>query len=324
MKQLKAMISGLLCFCLSLCAFALSESYVEEKDGSKWYENGRIEWADGTVTQAVSDDKDNTGTESSTGENGSGSSVVHNEDGSITVITSDEDPNFDGSLDLPPEPTRAPLEGDEWKAALEGVAAANGDSTPTVWTDPATGEAYLVEDVVYMGIGRSMVVLNGKKQFVNTVDLKWETEAPEDKVLATVASRYVWMRKKPGNDKKNLKFMQIYRDSVMRVVKTGKNWTMVDYGGYRGYVATGSLEFFCNDHTEIEAGYISYKGKIKGNTPIQVRDLSTMKILESYKIGTPVTVFDVLDDWTEIDVEGWHCVIRNEYVTLEKELASAK
>ena len=124
---------------------------------------------------------------------------VQQSDGGMVVITQDQDSvqqNPDGSISVESgqiqiqsdEPTRAPLEGAAWQAVLDRAAARNGKETPTVWTDPATGETVEVE-VVYMGLGRSMILLNGQKTMVNTVDLKWQTEAPEDKVLAIITPK---------------------------------------------------------------------------------------------------------------------------------------
>ena len=325
----------LLCVCLAACSFALAE-YTVEEDGSKWYSDGRIEWADGTVTQSVNHDAGQTYDD---GSSDSGSGTVTNADGSMTIVTADEDPfagvtqNEDGSIevvsgtggvDIQNQPTAAPLEGEAWQAALDGVAAQNGKNTPMVWTDPATGETVSV-NAVYMGIGRSMIAVNGEKKLVNTVDLKWQTEMPEDKVLAVVTSRQIWMHKSPSDSQKVLKFKKIYRGTVLRVISGGKNWTFVDYDGDRGYVKTGTLEFYANDHTEIEAGYLSLNGKIRGNGRVQVRDLDdNSDILDGFKPGTPVTVFDFIEEFAEIDVQGLHCVVNVSCLTMERELASAE
>ena len=86
-----------------------------------------------------------------------------------------------------------------------------------------------------------------------------------------------------------------------------------------------NLEFFTNDHTDIEGGYLSLNGRINGKGIVQVRDPETMKILGQFKPGTPVTVFDILDDfgYAEIDIEGWHCVVMLECLTLDRDLVSA-
>ena len=150
---------ALLAACLFLCVCAFAESYTVEEDGSKWYDDGRIEWPDGTVTQQVDHDAGQT-----YDDDDSGSATVQNDDGSVTIVTGEDDPmagakkNEDGSIeiesgtggvDIEDSPTRAPLEGAEWEAALAGVSARNGSYTPTVWVDPATGKAVEAE-VVYM------------------------------------------------------------------------------------------------------------------------------------------------------------------------------
>lgn len=231
-------------------------------------------------------------------------------------------------IDIQTEPTAVPLEGAAWQAALDSVAAVNGSETPTVWIDPVTGTETAVE-VIYMGVGRSMVMLNGQQRLVNTVELKWETEAPEDQVLAMVdAPRdgYAWLRKYPNNNKKNLKIRQVRTNAVVRVIRVGDSWALVDHDGMRGYIMNSALEFFCNDHTEFDAGYVSSNGKTKGNKTIHVRSegSSNGRALGEYKLGTDLTVFDIIDDWAEVDIGGWHGWIQTRYVTLAKELASAQ
>ena len=324
-------ISLLLCVALCLCVFlsAAASGIETDEDGGTW-DYGRGIYTDPTGQQhQISND----------GDSGSGSSTNTNNGNAMIIDTGEADPmagakkNSDGSIevesgtggvDIEIEPTRAPLEGEDWQAALDSVAARNGKDTPTVWTDPATGVTVQV-DVVYMGIGRSMIIVDGEKKLVNTVDLKWETEAPENKVLAVVRSRYVWLHKAPSNDKTVLKFKQVYRDSVVRVLATGKNWTFVDHEGDRAYVVTSGLDFYTNDHTEFEGGYLSLNGKIKGKGRIQVRDMDTGSILEGFQPGTPVTVFDILEDYdyAEIDVAGLHCVVKLNCLTLESSLTAS-
>ena len=328
LKNRKFLILVLLCACLCLAAAAALASGIErDEEGGIWdYNKGIYTDPSGGKHKIESDGSSSSGSSSSsnggamiidTGEKDDTAGAKKNEDGSIEV----ESGQF--GVDIQSSPTRAPLEGAEWQAALDGVAARNGKDTPAVWTDPATGSETTVQ-VVYMGIGRSMIKVDGQKKLVNTVDLKWETEAPEDKVLAVVRSRYVWLHKSPSNDKKVLKYKQVYRDSVVRVLATGKNWTFVDHEGDRAYVVTNGLEFFANDHTDYEGGYLSLNGKTKAKGIVQVRDLKTKSILSSFKPGTPVTVFDILDDYAEIDVEGLHCVVKLSCLTLERTLAAAE
>ena len=338
---LRALAALALCACLCLGVFAVAEDYTLEEDGSKWYSDGRIEWPDGTVTRQVNHDQGQTHSDDG-GSSSSGSSSSQGSGGAMVIDTGDADPlagvekNSDGSInvesgtmgvDIEIEPTRAPLTTEEWEQLMESVAARNGEVTPTFYTNPSTGISSAV-DVVYMGIGRSMVVLDGQEILVDTVDLKWQSEAPEDHLLAVVdAPRvgYAWLRKKPSNKKTNPKIMQVRTDSIVRVISTGENWTLVDYNGTRAYIQTAALEFYCNDHTGFEAGYVSVKGKIQGKDSVHVRSRDKgCRDLGEYQLGTPVTVFDVVDDWAEIDICGWHCRLQTKYITMEKEIASAQ
>ncbi len=325
----------ILCALLMLCAAALASGVETDEDGGIWnYDAGTYTDPEGNVypitPEGVSEnDNNNTNTNNNT--------QVPQTDGGMIIITPDEDPvkqNPDGSITVESgqiqgpsddDTTRAPIEGDEWKALLAVVAARNGGETPTAWTDPVTGISTIV-DVVYMGVGRSMVMLDGQKTLVNTVDLKWQTEAPEEKVLAMVdAPRdgYTWLRRDPNTRITNPKIAQIRTNTVLRVVSAGKNWTKVDYDGLRGYVRSSSLEFFYNDHTDFVAGYLSVKGKTEGRDTVKIRSMDMSgKILKECKVGTPVTVFDVIEGWVEIDGEGFHGMIQSKYVTMENGIAS--
>ena len=316
MKQKSTVLKTLLlltlcvCLCLPLCSAADSGVEVDDEGGVWDYDNNTYTDPDGNVYDI---------TPEGVPEEENPNPPVQNPDGSIDVDS--------GEYPIPQseDPTRAPIEGDEWQALLDRVAARNGAFTPTVYTDPSTGESVAVE-VKYMGIGRSMIVLNGQDTLVNTVDLKWQTEAPEDKVLAVIrAPSHGHAVLHAGKSKKSTVLKQCRTDSVVRVISTGKNWTLVDHQGMRGYVQTAALEFFWNDHTDFDAGYVSIKGRIKGKDTANVRSSDEKcRILDEFRLGTPLTVFDVIEDWAEVDVGGWHCRINVKYVTLEKELASAR
>ena len=325
----KRILLMLLCAVLSLavCVSAVASGVEIDEDGGTWDYNQGIYTDPSGQTYSISTDGDGGNSGSSTGNAGNAmiidtgeadpmAGAQKNPDGSIEIESGV------GGVDIEIEPTRAPLTGEDWQAALDSVAARNGKDTPTVWTNPEDGVPVSVE-VVYMGIGRSMILVDGQKKLVNTSELRWQTEAPDDKVLAVVRSRYVWMYKSPSNKITVLKFKQVYRDSVVRVLATGKNWTFVDHEGDRAYVMTSGLEFYANDHTDTEPGYLSLNGKIKGKGQIQVRDFETKGIITDYQPGTPVTVFDILEDFAEIDVGGYHCVVNLNCLTLERSLVSA-
>ena len=330
----KGFVMGLLCavLCLCLCAFASASGVETDEEGGIWdYDNGIYTDPSGNQHEITPEGVDE----------GQGSSVTQNENGAIVIDTGEEDPladakrNEDGSIeiesgqggvDIETSPTRAPLEGDDWKALLARASTRNGSETPTVWIDSRTGEAAQV-DVVYMGIGRSKVVLNGQEILVNTVDLRWETTADEAHMLAVIKAPklgYAWMREKPSSKITCAKIKQCRTDMVVRVLGTGKNWTFIDCDGMRGYVLTSSLEFFYNDHVEFETGCLSVKGKTTGkNTAVARSRDKGKRSLKDCKVGTPITIFDIVDEWAYVDIEGFYCRLETKYVTIDKETASA-
>ena len=318
-KTLKATFLLMLCACLCLMcrmlpAAANTGTEVDDEGGVWDYDNNTYTDPDGNVypitPEGVQDENSDTTPTPAPGD-----------DGGIEVGGDGEDP----PIALTEDPTRAPIEGDDWKALLDRVAARNGRYTPTVYIDPVTGASTEVQ-VVYMGIGRSMVTFGGQQRLVNTVDLRWETNVPDDMVMAVIdAPKNGYAQMRAGMSKKSTLIKQCRTCSVVRVISSGKNWTLIDHEGTRGYVQTASLEFFCNDHTDFEAGWVSVKGRIKGNDSANIRSRdSKLRVLADYKLGTPLTVFDIIDDWAEVDVGGWHCYINKKYVTLEQEIASSE
>ena len=327
----------LLCVLLCVCICALADVERDE-DGGTWdWDRGIYTAPDGSTYSITKDDDD--GGSSSGGSSSGGSSsgeamtiedtsgvedplagIQKNEDGSITIESGQ------GGVDIEVEPTRAPLTAEEWEALLARADARNGNYTPTFYRDPATGAVTEVQ-VVYMGIGRSMITLNGQNILVNTVDLHWSSEAPADKVLAVInapKNGYAWIRMKPNTKITTAKIEQCRLDRVVRVISTGKDWTFIDHEGRRGYVKTASLEFFANDHTDFQTGLLSVKGKTSGHDTCNIRSRDEKhRVLAEYPLGTPVTVFDIIDDFAQVDICGWHCTINTKFLTLEKETASA-
>lgn len=332
---MKKLLTALLCACLSLflCVSAFSSGIEYDEDGGIWdYTRGVYTDPSGKEYPITPEGEEGGGGSGQGEEGGSGGGAGQKqEDGAIVVESTEQGT---GGMEVEsgevyysePDTTRAPIEGADWQALLDSVAARNGAYTPTVWIDPKTDEATTVE-VVYMGIGRSCVVLNGVQQMVNTVDLKWETEAPEDMVLAVIDTPqqgYAWMREKPSTDIKTAKIKQCRIDMVVRVISTNRNWTLIDCEGTRGYVKTASLEFFANDHTEFDTGYLSVKGRTTGKdtATIKSRDKAKRR-LEDCRLGMPMTIFDIVDDWAYVDIDGFFCRVDVKYVTLEKDIAAA-
>ena len=260
----------------------------------------------------------------------SGSTPVQNPDGSITVPSADQTGSDTSAAAAADQENNGPPAGsaglthEEWKARMEKAIRANGAGTETFYVNE-NGEGLPVE-VVHMGLGRSEILLNGEQWLVPTSSLVWETEAPEDKMLAVVTptrQTYVTIRAKMS--KKAFVMEHCEKCRVVRVISTGKTWTMVDHNGLRGYVLTSGLTFYPNEPREFSTGVITFRGKTASNNTVHIRssNKNTARQLEEFPCGTALTIFDHDEKWCEVDVGGWHCYILSEFVTFDEPAVSA-
>ena len=307
--------TGILVFVLALClgVSALASGGVEyDEDGGVWdYNKGTYTTKDGQTVSIIDED--------------AATKTVRNSDGSMTIITNEKDiiQNPDGSIILESgqvmtvktEADRAAEHEKGWFAGMAKAAAVNGAYTPTFFTDAEGNEIEV--PVSYIGLGRSMITLNEQKVLVDTSSLRWETEAPENKVIAVVKqSGTVKLHSK--KDSKSLVMDKVPSGQIMRVINTGKRWTFVDYKGIRGYIATNYLSFYANEKQEYQSGVIATRaGKTKGTITVHVRNKPNGKQQEEYRIGTPVTVLAVEGDWAHVEVEGHSCYLKKEFIVFE-------
>lgn len=307
--------TGILVFILALClgVSALASGGVEyDDDGGVWdYNKGTYTTREGQTVSIIDED--------------AATKTVRNADGSMTIITNEKDiiQNPDGSIVLESgqvmtvktEADRAAEHEKGWAAGMAKAASVNGTYTPTFYTDAEGNE--LEVPVAYMGLGRSMITLNGEKVLVDTISLRWETEAPENKVIAVVKQNgYAKLHSK--KDSKSLVMDKVPTGQILRVIATGKRWTFVDYKGLRGYVATNYLTFYANEKKEYQSGVIATRaGKTKGTITVHVRNKPNGRQQEEYTIGTPVTVLAIDGAWAQVEVEGHSCYLKKEFIVFE-------
>ena len=164
-------------------------------------------------------------------------------EGMVVTDTSGITNNTDGSYNEGPSSLLTPpaeeegstphLTQEEWEARWEKYATANGVTTGTVYTDNA-GAAWPAE-LLFLGLGRSTISVNGQRMLVPTSSLRWDTEAPEDKLLAVVLpTKQTYLTLRAKKSQKSFVMGHCEKCTVLRVIRTGKTWTMVDAGGVRG------------------------------------------------------------------------------------------
>ena len=208
-----------------------------------------------------------------------------------------------------------------WATGMAKAAIKNGAYTRTVYKDDEGNETEI--EVVYMGLARSMIVMNGEQQLVDTWRLEWETEAPEDKVLAVVdvTGKTGYAKLHAKSSKTSLVMCHVTTNRVLRVIATGKNWTLVDIDeGPRGYIATVYLSFYPNLPMEYRGARLSVNGKLKGKNPTWIRaeDKRTARLLVQYDPGMPLTVYACNEKWAEVDVGGYHGYLQTKFVTFDE------
>ncbi len=245
--------------------------------------------------------------------------VEQNSDGSMTVESGQvfvEEPENTGGQHLSPE---------EWAARWAKYSAANGMTTGTVYMDPM-GNVHPAT-ILEVGLGRSLIRYEEKEELVPTSSLKWDTEAPDDQVLAVVTpakQSYITLRAKKSQ--KSFVMGHCDKCKVLLVIGTGKTWTMVDDQGVRGYVLTSGLTFYDNAPKNYAAGIVTIKGKTPSGNTVHPRTSNTnnARQMQEYPVGTPITVFSQDEKWSEIDIGGWHCYMLSKFVTLQEPLIVAE
>ncbi len=220
----------------------------------------------------------------------------------------------------------AEIAGDaKYFSALGKAWKKNGGYTPTVYRDDEGNETDV--KVCYMGLARSKVIMNGEEQMVETWRLSWETEAPEDQVLAVIAPRDMGeVRLLAADSVKATVLNRVKTNRVVQVIRTGKNWTLVDINDDetpRGYISTDVLDFYPNYQMSYRPAQLSAAGRTKGSDPVWIRAdaSSAARRITQFDLGEPLSVYCQNDQgWSEVDVGGYHAFILSEFVTFEDEL----
>ena len=214
----------------------------------------------------------------------------------------------------------------KWSKAM-GLAYAHNGRTMTYYHDDEGNEIPVL--VSYMGLARSRVTMYDEEQMVETWRLSWATEAPEDKVLAVVAPKDAAnVRLRATNKSNSTVLNRVPTNTVVQVIKTDKNWTLVDTNdpeSPRGYISTSVLQFYPNEQIPYEAAKVSAAGRTKGDDPVWIRsrDSSKARRIIQFNLGEPLSVCSRTETgWCEVDVGGYHAYILPEFVTLDEQLTA--
>ena len=336
---MKRLVAFLAVLNLALCCLSPASALKKNSDGLYVDNSGSVItelWDDDSglyIVNGVGNTIENADSGSTSSFSSSGAITVNSSDGATDPLAGLQR-NPDGSVTVESGQLQIEIEGSgesghltqaEWAARWAKYSARNGTTTGTAYIDGAGN--LIPTEIVSLGLGRSTILLDGKKVIVPTSSLIWDTDAPENKVLAVSTPKspvtYLTLRAK----KSTKAFVMGHCDKckVVRVIRTGKTWTFVDDGNVRAYVLTSGLTFYDNKPRNYAAAIITVKGKTPSGNTVHPRTSASNKAkqLEEYPVGTPITVFSQDEKWSEIEVDGWHCYMLSEFVTLQEPLITA-
>ena len=155
-KWVRSLLVAALCFSLGAGAFAETGTYTDEEGGVWDYDMGIYTDAEGNQYE-ITDDSGNSYASSS------GAGSRQNADGSITIVTGEEDSvvqNSDGSLTVDSGAIQVvdqkeeskPLTYEEWQARMDSIADRNGRVTETFYRK--SENEMIPVNVVYVGLVR--------------------------------------------------------------------------------------------------------------------------------------------------------------------------
>ena len=173
-----------------------------------------------------------------------------------------------------------------------------------------------------LGVVNSIVVLEGEPKEVATAELVFSADQSDDKHVAVIFA--------PNTGKCTLRvsgsdsgaaIKQCKAGTVVSVLKYGSKYTRISYNGEAGYVLTSCLKFYGKDAQTIGTGTIIYsKEKPNLKTTINIRnktDKSSFKVAE-WNTGTQVQVFAHLNGWYEVEYDGIHGYVMEQYLVMNE------
>ena len=211
----------------------------------------------------------------------------------------------------------------------DGSASGDGYTAPKVqtgavrWVDE-NGEEQNVT-LVTLGTAVSEIRLDKETFTVPTADLRWDTTADADEMLAVIKAHKTGegsLRVKASS--KSACIEKITTNRIVLVLEKGKKFTKVMHEGKIGYVINTALTFYPvggvkEGEAEPMPGWVSFRGKLNSRNTINIRQngKNGSRILTDFIAGTPIMVFKQEGKWSEIDVGGYRAFILSEYVTLD-------
>lgn len=170
-----------------------------------------------------------------------------------------------------------------------------------------------------LGTITSTVLLKDAKTTIATSDLQFETTAPAGKRIAFIHAPNTGkctLRDKASGSGASLK--QCKAGTVVAVLKYGESFCQVQYKDNVGYVKTNCLKFPGENVQTLGSATLTYNGRATGSTSINIRNTASKDSAKvaQWETGTEVTVFSQENGWYEIEANGIHGWVMDDFLTL--------
>lgn len=171
------------------------------------------------------------------------------------------------------------------------------------------------------GFYHSVILVDGKEQTVPTFALTFSEKVEEDKRVAFIYAPRTgrcYLRAKASGKGDILD--KCPAGTVVQVVKYGKSYCQIIFEGQAGYVQTACLIFADPEAEQPVAHQLSYNGKMTGAAQVPIRSdrsndsASVMKL----RSGTEVAVFAKSGKWYEVEYEGMHGYVHQNFLRMEE------
>ena len=184
-------------------------------------------------------------------------------------------------------------------------------------TDTQASEGGTSVGIVELGRTSSKIQYQGKTVSVSTSDLTFSENVPENKKLATIyAPRTGKASLRQTASSKGTLLKNCKAGTIVSVLAIGNGYTRINYKGTVGYIKTACLKFY-GDSESTAQGVLSYKGNTGGGTTVNVRNTpkgDSAKVAE-WRTGTEVTILSHANGWYEIEANGMHGYVMDEFLT---------
>lgn len=198
-----------------------------------------------------------------------------------------------------------------------GTASVSSGKKDTSDKHEETNDAAVLISLVKLGIHTSVVQHQGHEVEVPTTELQFSATVPEGKRIASILAPRTgrcYLRTKASSKADIMD--KCKAGTIVQVIKYGKSYCQIVYEGQVGYVQTACLTFLDPAVTIMGTTVLTYNGKATGNAQVPIRNTANndSAIVIKARSGTVVTVLGKSGKWYEVELEGMHGYVHQNFI----------